>query len=96
MGFGDSTNADAFESREEAIAAVGGEAFVGDQEEEAEEKEVELRDDIPGEDGGRATAGESPEEKQGDDEWSGNCGCEGVGSLVVWEGGGGAGGVFDQ
>ncbi|KAL8677097.1 MAG: hypothetical protein Q9224_007223, partial [Gallowayella concinna] len=96
LGFGDTADADAFEGGEEAEAAVGGKAFVGDEKEEEEEEEVELRDKVPGEDCGGLSAGEGPEEEEGEDEGDGDYRCEGVGSLVLGKGGGGAaGGVFD-
>lgn len=90
MGFGNAAYADAFQGCEESGAAIGGEAFVGDDEEEDEEKKVGLRDDVPCEDGGRVASGEGPEEKERDEKWGGDCGCEGVRPLVVREGGGGA------
>lgn len=77
------------------MAAMGRKALVGDEEEDAEEEEVELWDDVPGKDGGWATAGECPEKEERNDEGDGDCCSEGIGPLVVWEGGGGAGGVFD-
>ncbi len=46
---------------------MGGEALVGDKEEDAEEEEVELWDDVPGEDGRWAAASEGPKEEEGYD-----------------------------
>lgn len=64
---------------------MGGESLVGDEEEEAEEEEVGLRDDVPGEHGSRIAAGKGPKEEERDEEGACDGGCEGVGSLMMGE-----------
>lgn len=61
----DAADADAFQGRQEAVAACGGETLEGKNEEDGEEEEVRLGEDVPGDDGGSLALCDGPEEKDG-------------------------------
>lgn len=60
----DAANGYALQDCEKAVTAIGGEPLVGNEEGEEKEEEVRLGYDVPGEDGGWATASERPEEEE--------------------------------
>lgn len=92
----DATDGYALQGSEKAVTTIGGQPLVGDEEGQEKEEEVRLGYDIPGEDIGCAAASEGPEEEEREDEREGNGCCKGVGALMVGQGGGGAGWVFNE
>ncbi|KAL8703791.1 MAG: hypothetical protein Q9201_003031 [Fulgogasparrea decipioides] len=98
LGLRNAANGNAFQGREEAVAAVGRrKALVGNEKEKYEEKEIGLWYDIPGKNGGGAATGQGPEEEDGEEERKGDYRCKSIGAAVSGQGVvGRAGRVFDQ
>ncbi len=92
----DAADADAFEGREEAVAAAAGEVVDGQGEDEEQQEEVGLREQFVGQYETRVAVGEGPEEENGEEEWDGQEGGEAVdGEVVGREGGAVSVGVSD-